>query len=344
MTLPSLKGSSAALRIAFIAIFWLALISFLHAFLNTEKETGNKVLMGYMPVITNLAAPLVDFASKKSAPQFEALKFGSFAEMGEAFRSGHLQVAFIIAPLAIAMYQQGVPLKVVYIGNRHESTLVVRNEIPGDSLLDMTGKTIAVPMRFSGHLLALKKFQREHGMDAQAIRTVEIAPPDMPAALAAGGIDGYFVGEPFASKALQTGIGRRLLNVESIWPKFICNLMIVREDLIRTRPQWVQQLVSASVRSGYWAQNHVGEAAQQAASYWGQDPKVIQHALSNPPGRTRFDLYVPKLDELQEMAHEMQKNGLIDGPLDIQGMVEDRFAIAVDVLTVDALQDIYGDR
>jgi NitT/TauT family transport system substrate-binding protein len=344
MTLLSLRGSPAALRVALIAILWLALISFLHAFLNNERKSGDKVLMGYMPVITNLAAPLVDFASKKATPRFEALKFSSFAEMGEAFRSGHLQVAFTIAPLAIAMYQQGVPLKVVYIGNRHESTLVVRNDIPGDSLLDLRDKTIAVPMRFSGHFLALKKFQREHGMEAQAIRTVEIGPPDMPAALAAGGIDGYFVGEPFPSKALQTGIGRRLLNVESIWPNFICNLMIVREDLIRSHPDWVELLVSAAARSGYWAQNHVEEVVQQVASYWGQDPKVIQYALSNPPGRTRFDLYVPKLDELQEMAHEMQMSGLIDGPVDLQGMVEDRFAKAVDVRTVDALQDIYEDR
>jgi NitT/TauT family transport system substrate-binding protein len=344
MTLHLFKGSPAALRVALIALLWLALISFLHAFLNTERESGDKILMGYMPVITNLAAPLVDLASKKSTPRFEALKFSSFAEMGEAFRSGHLQVAFIIAPLAIAMYQQGVPLKVVYIGNRHESTLVVRSDIPGESLLDLSGKTIAVPMRFSGHHLALKKFQREHGMDAEAIHTVELGPPDMPAALAAGGIDGYFAGEPFPSKALQAGIGRRLLNVESIWPEFICNLMIVREDLIRSHPHLVQLLVSAAARSGTWAQNHVEEVVRQAASYWGQDPGVIQYALSNPPGRTRFDLYVPKLDELQEMAHEMHKCGLIGGPLDLRGMVEDRFAKAVDVRAADAWQDIYADR
>jgi NitT/TauT family transport system substrate-binding protein len=329
MTRPA-QGYSKAARAFFLAVLWLLVISALHLYLNGEGKAKHRVLMGYMPVITNLAAPLVDAASKDREVQFEAMKFASFAEMGEAFRAGHIQVAFIIAPLSIIMHQQGVPLKVVYIGNRHESTLVVRKDVSGKTLSDLEGSAIAVPIRYSGHYLAIRRYLRQHGKDQKAIRILEVPPPDMPAALASGGIDGYFVGEPFASKSLYGGIARRFLDVEDIWPGFICNLVIVRDDLIRTHPEWVQALVDGAVRSGLWAENHLEEAIGVVSKYWGQDPNVIRYAFSNPLGRIRFDQYAPRLEELQDMAQEMVHSGLLAGLPDLSGLVDDRFARAVD--------------
>lgn len=335
-----LRGVSATLRIAAIAVGWLILIAGLHYFLNGERPQPNKVLMGYMPVITNLAAPVVDEVTKEANVRFEALKFGSFAEMAEAFRSGHIQVAFIIAPLAVALYQQGVPLKVVYIGNRHESTLVLRKDLQCGSLSDMRGRTVAVPIRYSGHLLAIKRYMREHGMEPDSIRLVEIPPPDMAAALSTGGVDGYFVGEPFAAKALASGIATRLTNVEAIWPKFICNLVIVRDDLIRAHPDWVQTLVTASVRSGFWARDHIEDAVGLASRHWGQDPKVVSYAFDNPPGRVRFDLYTPQVEELEQVAEEMRSAGLMNDRPNLSGMVDDHFARAVKVEKVDSVNEI----
>ena len=328
------------LRAFLIALLWLGFIGTLHYLLNTEHRTTHKVLMGYMPVVTNLAAPLADIGSQGTDVHFEAIRFASFAEMAEAFKLKHIQVAFIIAPLAIEMYLRGIPLKVVYIGNRHESTLVVKKGLPGKSPLDLIGKTVAVPIRYSGHLLALHRYLRAHGLDQNAIRTVEIPPPDMSSALAAGGIDGYFVGEPFASASVYNQIGTRLLDVESIWPRFICNLMIVQEDLIRSHPQWVQQLVTLSVRGGFWAQTHVEEVTQLVSEYWNQKPELVHYTFSHPPNRFRFDLYVPVVSEMEEMAEEMYRSGLISHKADLKGMVEDRFARSVDKGPVDSFRTI----
>jgi NitT/TauT family transport system substrate-binding protein len=343
MSLHDLRGPSATVRILGIAILWLGLISYLHLHFNAESKSNNRVKMGYMPVVTNLAAPLVDFVSKGKDVYFEAIKFASFADMAEAFRTGHIQVAFIIAPLAIALYQQGVPLKVVYIGNRHESTLVVKSDCPCKTIADLAGKTIAVPIRYSGHLLALRKYLREHGMDQNAIRTVEVQPPDMPAALASGGIDGYFVGEPFASKGIQSGIGKRLADAESIWPEFICNVMIVPDKLIRSHPQWVQALVTGAVRSGFWARDHVDDAVKLAAEYWGQDRSLIAYTFSHPAGRFRFDLYTPVLGELEEIRQEMETAGQIKGKVDLHGMVDDSFTRRVEIRPGSSLQDLMSE-
>jgi len=318
--------SSAGFRIGAAAIAWLMLITVLHLSLNRESKSANRVIMGYMPVVANLAPPLIDYVTKGDGLYFEARKFASFSEMGEAFRSGHIQAAFIIAPLAIRLFEQGVPMKIVYIGNRHESTLVMRAGERCESPSDLIGKKIAVPIRYSGHLLALKRYMRTHGLNESQVQILEVPPPEMPAALASSEIDGYFVGEPFASKSMETGAGKRFLDVESIWPKFICNLLIVREELIESHPEWVQELVSTAARSGLWAQDHMEETVKIVSSYWGQDPRFVQYVFSNPPGRYRFDLYTPIPEELDEMAREMLREGLTGKQLDASSMVEDRFA------------------
>jgi NitT/TauT family transport system substrate-binding protein len=318
--------NSTGLRIGVIAFLWLVLVTWSHMVLNKECRFKNRVIMGYMPVVSNLAAPLIDFATKGDDLYFEALKFSSFSEIGEAFRSGNIQAAFILAPLALMLFDQGVPLKIVYIGNRHESTMVVRASARYDSASDLIGKTIAIPLRYSGHYLALKRYLREHGLIPSDVRIIEVPPPEMSVALAASEIDGYFVGEPFASKALETGIGKRFLDVESIWPRFICNVLIVRQELIEAHPEWVQKLVETAIMSGFWAQDHVDEATAIVSSYWGQEPQLIQYAFSNPPNRFRFDLYTPKAEELDEILQGMRQEGFVTGKLNGQALLEDRFA------------------
>ncbi len=51
--------------------------------------------------------------------------FQGFPEMKEALISNKVQAAFIVAPMAIALKAQGVPIKVVYLGHRYGSAVVV---------------------------------------------------------------------------------------------------------------------------------------------------------------------------------------------------------------------------
>jgi len=296
--------------------------------------------MGYMPVITNLAAPLLDAASvREEAPvRFRAVKFASFAEMAEALRNDRIQAAFIIAPLAIVLHQQGVDVRVVYIGNRHESTFVVRKELQAASIMDLVGRTVAVPMRFSGHNLALLKMTADLG-HRDAIRIVEMNPPDMASALAAGSLDGYIVGEPFAAQSLKTGTGDLLLYVEEIWPDFICNLLLVRQSFIDRAPDQVAALVQGAVRSGLWAGEHTSRAAEIAARYWGQPVDLVEYALNTPQQRIVFDKYLPRRQEMQYMADLMVAFGLIE-TADIGGLVEDRFVRQADLSGIGDLNTI----
>lgn len=318
-------------------------ISGLHYWLNFEREGRLVVRMGHMPVIANLACPLLDRATVGNRTvHFHAIKFSSFAEMGEALRNGQLEVGFMIAPLSIVLRQQGADVKLVYIGNRHESTLVVRRDSGISSVRQLAGKTVAVPLRFSGHNLCLLQALEKEGLEKQ-VKLVEMNPPDMAAAMLAGALDAYFVGEPFAARSVISGHAKVLSYVEELWPGFICNLMVVRNDLVRSRPDVVQLLVEGAARSGLWASRNPREAARLAAEYWNQPPELIEYAMSTPPGRVDFQSFVPKEAEMQRLAELMVHFGLL-GSKDLTGLLDDRFARQADLSAIGGFETILRFR
>jgi NitT/TauT family transport system substrate-binding protein len=295
--------------------------------------------MGYMPVIANLACPLLDHATKQgSGLRFEAVKFSSFAEMGEALRQGAIQAGFIIAPLSVVLGQQGEGIKIVYIGNRHESTLVVRQDLNIRSFAELKAKTVAVPIRFSGHYLCVQQLAERYGL-TESIRLVEMNPPDMASALAVGGLDAYCVGEPFAAQAVTKGHAKVLHYVEEVWPFFICNLLVVRGDLIARHPEWVQALVQGAARSGLWAKDHVDEAARIACNYWNQPFELVRYALTTPKDRIVYDRFLPKEEELRALSQKMVRYGLIDDS-NVAGLIDDSFAKTANVKDVTDFDSI----
>ena len=90
--------------------------------------------------------------------------FQGFPEIKEALISDRMQVGFMVAPMAIALAAQGVPIKIVYLGHRYGSAVVVRKDGPIHSVKDLAGKTIAIPSRFSDERLIVFKALKQNGM------------------------------------------------------------------------------------------------------------------------------------------------------------------------------------
>lgn len=343
MQFKNYKQIPASWRIIIASLAWLVFISAAHYWFSREKGTRKIIRMGHMPVISNLAAPLLDYASRDNKEiYFQASKFSSFAELGEALRNNQVQAAFMIAPLSIVLRQQGADVKLVCIGNRHESTLVVRKDLHIRNFSDLSGKTLAVPMRFSGHHLSVRRLMEEKGMEGQ-INIVEMNPPDMAAGMAAGALDAYYVGEPFAAKTVMSGHSEVLYYSEDVWKYFICNLMVVRNDFIKNDPEAVRLLVEGAARSGFWAQKNLKEAAKIAAQHWNQPPELVEFAMNTPINRVVYDHFTPRNDEMQYMADLMVRYGLIKSN-DVSGLVEDRFAKEADLKGITDLKSILIKR
>ena len=250
-------------RIMLFAVGWLALITAAHAYLNVNwasilndyvPDAKRKFNVAYIPVTCHLACPVTDYISKfsQAGEIFLPRMFQGFPEIKEALISNKMQAAFIVAPLAIALKAQGVPIRIVYLGHRYGSAVVVRKDGPIKTFADMRGRTIAIPSRFSDERLIVFKAMKVWGIKPSEIKMVEMAPPDVAGALAASAIEAFSMGEPFPSQAEMGGFGRVLFHAREYWPDYMSCVLVVREDMIQSRPEAVQVLVDGVARSGLW--------------------------------------------------------------------------------------------
>jgi NitT/TauT family transport system substrate-binding protein len=202
---------------------------------------------------------------------------------------------------------------------------MVRKEDPATSLRDLRGRTFAIPSRYSNQHLVIRKLMEDQGLGSEEIRFVEMAPPDMPGALAARAIDAYFVGEPHAAKAELDGTGRVLYHAKDIWPQFISCVLVVSDRLIASRPEVVRDLVRGIAESGAWAEGQRLEAAQVASPYFRQDEKLLRYVLTQPPDRVSYRMLTPTDPEMQRIHDMALKAGILERPIAMAELVDRRF-------------------
>jgi NitT/TauT family transport system substrate-binding protein len=243
----------------------------------------------------------------------------------DSIKAGRLKATFMIVPLAMKLREDGIPVKIAYLGHRDGSTLMVRKESKATSLRDLRGKIFAIPSVYSNQYLVVRKLMEDQGVGPDEIKFVQMPPPDMPGALGSGGIDAYMVGEPHAAKAELDGTGRVLYHAKDIWPKFISCCLVVHEDLIKEKPQVVRDLVRGIAESGEWAETHRLDAAKVAAPYFRQNEKVVRYVLTQPPDRVSYRMLTPSDEELQKIADMAVKTGVLKKPVDVAALVDRRF-------------------
>jgi NitT/TauT family transport system substrate-binding protein len=221
--------------------------------------------------------------------------------------------------------EQGVPVKIAYLGHRDGSTIMVRKDDSAANLRDLKGKNFGIPSKYSNQYLVLTKLMQDQGMTRDDFNFMELPPPDMPGALAVGAIDAYFIGEPHAARAELDGTGRVLYHVKDIWPKFISCVLCVDEKLIAEKPHVVKDLVRGIAESGEWAETHRLEAATVAAPYFRQDEKVVRHVLTTPPDRVSYRMLTPTDDEFQRIADMALAAGILERPVNVSELLDRSF-------------------
>ncbi len=293
--------------------------------------------VGGLPVTCNLTLPIAckaravaDGKPQAAATLFEYNKYSGWPEIKESLMTGRIQAAYMLAPLVMDLTDWRIPLKIVSLGHRSGAVIMVRTDSPYRKFADMKGKAIAIPSRFAVDFLFLRKMLAREGMSPKDIEVIEMAPPDMPAALYAGAVDGYCTGEPFGAAAQRAGYARPLSMTRDEWRNYICCVLTVREELIRTNRPLVQELVNYVQAAGNWLDAspvNRDKAAHIAArrDYFGQDPKIIKFVMDNPSDRVTYgDLRMlrAEFDELMQLSVQA---GTLKRPVRYEQYVDESF-------------------
>lgn len=320
---------------------WTAPLSVAHGYLNVNwpailngylPEENRKFNVAYIPVTCHLACPVTDYISKFSAAGeiFLPTMFQGFPEIKEALIANKMQAGFIVAPLAIALAAQDVPIKIVYLGHRYGSAVVVHKDGPIKGVPDLRGKVVAIPSRFSDERLILFKVMKLYGIKPGEIKMVEMAPPDVAGALAARAIDAFSMGEPFPSQAEMSGFGRVLFKARDYWPDYMSCVLVVRDDMIAKRPDAVQILVDGVARSGLWleqGQKYREDAADFVARfYYNQKPALLKWALTKPLDRVMYSPLAPRKADFDMVRDLMIETGVLTRKIEFEEYVDLRFS------------------
>ncbi len=261
---------------------------------------------------------------------FQSKRYSDWPTLSEDLNTGTLGAAFILAPMAMSLKQRGVPIRIVYLGHRDGTAMMVPADSDIDTFRDLRGRKILGPSHYSNQYVWLARLLEESGMTFDDVDVRDCPPPDMPAMLETGACDAYIVGEPHAARSEMAGTGRVLLLTKDSWPNFISCVLVVREELIADRRDLVQELVGGIAGSGVWLdasmENRMSAAEVAGKHYYNQNPDLLKFVLSKPPDRVKYTQLTPHAKDLDEIMRLSVELGILEAPIAFEDYTDASFA------------------
>ncbi len=244
--------------------------------------TVERITAGFIPLID--AAPLIiarEFGfAEEAGIELALIRESSWATVRDRIAVGHLEVAHVLAPIAIAGSLGLPPLPVsviapIALGTGRNAITVSPSLADGiatyggsegdarsvgralKTLAEKRGAdstvTIAVVHPFSAHSYLLNYWLRGCGMRPHEDVALEVLPPSlMVGALKSGRIDGFCVGEPWNTVAHHEGIGRTVVACDDIWSANPDKILGIHKAWAQDHPLLVEKLVRSVFQAAKW--------------------------------------------------------------------------------------------
>lgn len=337
--------------------------------------SASTIRIGYVPLI-DAAVPIVaaelGFAAREGL-RLELEREASWAALRDKLGFGRLDAAHMLAgmPLAAALGIMGartplvVPMALGLGGNaivvsvplyqrmleadpeamrgpRGRSARALRRVIEADRAAGRPPPALACVSPVSSHYYELCYWLADAGIDPRNdVDLGIVAPPRMVEHLRSGWIDGYCVGEPWALRAVQRGIGAVVATKADIWPAAPEKVLGLRAELAADEPRLLA-LLRALIAAARWAdasENRAELATLLAADrYLGTSPQLLQEMLEGRsalrpggppealPHRHVFFAWqatFPWRSQALWLLTQMQRWGQVPLDTDLQGLVRE---------------------
>jgi len=247
------------------------------------KQDNLTLRLGYFPNVTHASAIVgVEggiFQDKLgSNVKLETSTFNAGPQAVEALNSGALDATYIGPNPAINAFAQsgGEAIRIISGATSGGAFLVVKPSIK--SAKDLKGKQVASPQLGNTQDVALRTWLKKKGLqtDPAGGGDVSIVPQDNAQTLdlfKQGQLDGAWVPEPWATRLVQEGGGKVLVDEGTLWPKgqYVTTQLIVRTEFLKDHPDAVKRLLEGQVAANDLiksdpanAQNLVGQGINNA--------------------------------------------------------------------------------
>ncbi|HHB92224.1 MAG TPA: ABC transporter substrate-binding protein [Thioploca sp.] len=285
--------------------------------------------VGYLPILDHLTL-LVSHAKDNDSFQHITIKpkiFRSWREIVGALKAGVIDAAFILSPLAMDLFNQGVNIKTVLLAHRDGSAITVKSNSSITKASDLQDKIIAIPDRKSTHTALLNYYLRQANLSLQDVKTKVIAPSNVIQAMFLNKIDAFIVAEPFGAKAQSKNIGKILILTKDIIDNHVECIVVINNKFIDNHEDAIQEWINSLIQAGKWIDtDKLENNSQQIASitakkYFPHNQKTVIMGLQNPINRISFSDLKPSLEDIKiimdislqaNIIHNVNLNDFID--------------------------------
>ena len=272
--------------------------------------------------------------------ELETECLASWNAVAKALENGTADAAFILAPLAMDLYNYGVPIRLILFAHKNGS-ICVRNKINGhdEGSHFFRNKSFYIPHNMSIHnMLGHMYFSNiglKPGVTGQKNVDVnfEVVAPIKMSEFMSGNQEagGFLVAEPLGTKAIASGIAELQFLSSELWENHPCCVLAVQNDFIKNYPDAVHEFTKLLVQAGKIIDQKPGFAAEIAVEFL--DPKkelglkvpILKNVLTEPKGIKTNNLYPVKkdLDFIQKYMHNEMGIGSI---INLDEFVDTNFA------------------
>lgn len=230
---------------------------------SRRRHAARVTRLGFVPLAD--AAPLL---VAEALGLFEALGLNvavsaepGWATLRDKLAFGVLDGAHLLGPMAIALGAGlgGVEAEISAACGlgRNGNTLTLKPALAAavraEGAAALRGTTLAVVFPFSSHNYLLRHWLAAAGLDPDRdIRLTVVPPPQCPAQLAQGSIDGFCAGEPWGSHAEALGAGRIVLGTGDIWPDHPEKLLAFGAAFARDNREVAVPVTAAVLAAARW--------------------------------------------------------------------------------------------
>ena len=236
--------------------------------------------------------------------------------------SGEFKFAFGNVTSLLVAKDKGLPVKVVANGNASTGkagadfgAVVVPKDSPIKNAADLAGKTVAVNNLKNIGDTTVRQSVRKAGGDPNGIKFIELAFPDMPAAVADHKVDAAWVVEPFVSQARSQGARVVAWNFVDTAPKLTIATYFTSQDVMQNDSDLVKRFTAAIDQSLAYADSHPAEVRKILTTYTKIPPDVAQK-ITLPDWPTQINR-----QSVQTLANLALQDKLISKPANLNELL-----------------------
>jgi NitT/TauT family transport system substrate-binding protein len=262
--------------------------------------------------------------------KLETATFNAGPAAVEALFAGALDATYIGPNPAINAFAKsdGAAVRIVAGATSGGASLVVKPTISKAG--DLKGKKVASPQLGNTQDVALRAWLLTQGLRTtpQGGGDVSVVPQDNSQTLEqfkGGQVAGAWVPEPWASRLVQEGGGKVLVDERSLWPggQFVTTHLVVRTGFLTEHPDVVERLLAGHLAATEFVDREPAEAqAVVNAGILRLTNKAIPQPVVAAAWNNMKFTFDPVASSLRKGAGDAKAAGLLDAATKVDGIYD----------------------